>query len=115
MADYQHGHTATLTITDGQMATLMTLFEPLVDAFIEKVAQRTRQLIDEAKPRFYSRKEVAELLHVSLVTVHHMINAGVLQPEKVGKRTLFAAQVVDEGIKDGTLRKFSWSKKGGLR
>lgn len=97
------------------MASLLDLFRPLMDVFVQKVADRVRQLQEEAKPRYYTRKQVADLLHVSLPTVHSMMNEGVLKPEKVGRRVLFAAQAVDDGLRDGSLRKSTWKRKGGLR
>lgn len=105
--------TITLSLTDGQMASLFNLCEPLMDAFVERVALRVRELQEDAKPRYYSRQEVAALLHVSLPTIHSMVHAGVLHPEKVGGRVLFAAQDVDDAIHRGDLTRGQWRKKGG--
>ena len=107
--------TTTLSLTDGQLASLLNLFAPLMDAFVDKVAARVRQLEEAAKPRYYSRAEVADLLHVSLPTLHAMVNAGTLKPQRVGGRVLFPAAAVDEGIACGALRKSTWTKKGGAR
>lgn len=97
------------------MGALLELFSPLADVLVERMAERVRQLQDEAVPKFYSRKEVASLLHVSLPTVHAMMNAGALKSEKIGARVLFPAAAVDEQIRSGQLRKGSWSKqKGGV-
>lgn len=115
MADYQNGRTATLSITDAQMGSLLGLFSPLIDTFVERVAQRVKQLEEEKEPRYYSRKEVAELLHVTLPTLHAMVNAGALHPKKVGGRVLFDAKVVDEAIRCGKLTKSTWNKKGGAQ
>ena len=102
---------STLTITDSQMAALFNLLEPLIDSFVEKVAQRVKQLEAEKAPRFYSRKEVADLLRVTLPTLHAMVNAKALNPIKVGGRVLFNAQAVDEAIKNQTLCKSYWKRK----
>lgn len=114
MADYIHGHTATLSITDGQMASLLTLFAPLIDSFVERVAQRVKQMADEQTPKYYTRQQVADLLSVSLPTVHAMANRGDLHPLKPngGRHTLFDAHAVDEAIRGGSLRKY---KKGGAQ
>jgi len=108
-----NGRTATFTLTDSQMGNILTLFSPLIDSFIERVAQRVKQLTDEAKPRYYSRKETADLLHVTLPTLHAMVNAGALKPKRVGRHVLFDAQTIDEGIHNGSLTKFTWSKSKG--
>lgn len=95
------------------MASLLRLVEPLVDSFVEKVALRVREMQEAAKPRYYSRNDVADLLHVSLPTIHSMVHAGVLHPQKVGGRVLFAAQDVDDAIQRGDLTRAQWRKKGG--
>ena len=100
-----------LRITSEQMMALLSIFSPLIDTFVERVAQRVRQLEEEKEPRYYSRKEVAELLHVTLPTLHAMVNAGALHPKKIGGRVIFDAKVVDEAIRCGKLTKHSWYKK----
>ena len=105
---------STLTITDSQMAAVFNLFEPLFDNLVERIAARVKRLEEEKEPRYYSRKEVADLLHVTLPTLHAMVNAKALNPIKVGGRVLFNAQAVDEAIKNQTLCKSYW-KKGGAQ
>lgn len=106
---------STLTITDSQMAAVFYLFEPLFDNLVERIATRVKRLEEEKEPRYYSRKEVAELLHVTLPTLHAMVNAKALNPIKVGGRVLFDAQAVDEAMRAGVLTKSTWKKKGGVR
>ena len=101
----------TFSLTAGQMASIIDLFSPLVDHIVERVAQRVKQIEEEKEPRFYSRKEVSDILHVSLPTLHAMCNAGALHPQKIGGRVLFAAQEVDEAIKCGKLHKGTWAKQ----
>lgn len=36
-----------------------------------------------------TRKEVADLFSVSLVTLHDWVNSGIIKPYKVGNRTFF--------------------------
>ena len=112
MAKITNGRSTTLNISYGQMAAIIDLFSPLFDELVERIAQRVKQLDEEKEPRYYSRKEVADLLHVTLPTLHTMVKGGALNPEKVGGRVLFAAQAVDEAIKCGTLRKSTWRKGG---
>jgi len=106
-----HGRTATFTLTDAQLGNIMTLFEPIIDDFLERLSQRVRELQDAARPRFYSRREAADLLHVSLPTIHAMVKAGALVPKKIGARVLFDAALIDAGIADGSLQKAVWTKK----
>ncbi len=102
-----------ITISDQQFASLMDLFSPLFDELVERTAQRFKQLEEEKEPRFYSRQEVADLLHVTLPTLHAMVQAGALNPQKVGGRVLFEAQAVDDAMKSGKLSKGTWRRKGG--
>lgn len=108
------GRSTTLNISYGQMAAIMNLFSPLFDELVERIAQRVKKMEEEKEPRYYSRQEVADLLHVTLPTLHAMVNAGALHPMKVGGRVLFRAEFVDKAILDGTLRKSTWTK-GGAR
>lgn len=104
------GRTATFSLTTSQLSSIIDLLSPVMDAFTERVAQRVRQMEEEKEPRYYSRKEVAELLHVSLPTLHAMIKGGAVVPKKIGRRTLFEAKSVDEAIRNGAVKKGLWRK-----
>ena len=103
--------TATLSLTASQLASIIDLLSPVMDAFTERVAQRMVELESKKEPRYYSRQEIADILNVSLPTVHAMVKGGALQPTKIGRRTLFDAKSVDEAIKLGRVKKGQWNKK----
>ena len=107
----ENTNNTTFAFTAGQMASLIDLFSPLFENLVERVAQRVRQLEAEKEPRYYSRKEVAELLHVSLPTLHAMCKAGALHSQRIGGRVLFAAKDVDDAIKCGKLHKGTWGRQ----
>lgn len=52
----------------------------------------------QKEKKYYSRNDVAEMLQVSLPTVHRLVNDGLLKASKVGGRTLFDAEAVDAAI-----------------
>ena len=96
-----------LVLQPAQQAAIIQLFEPLFDELIDRMSLKVRQLCDEARPRYYSRAELAELLHVSLPTVHGYIKDGRLTPLKINGKTLFNASEVDRLIEGGELRKYA--------
>ncbi len=75
--------------------------ESLREALNEMDAERKEQ-----EPRFITRAEVADLLGVSLVTVHSYVNRGLLQSRKIGNRTLFAESEVLAAIKGRKVYRF---------
>lgn len=52
-----------------------------------------------APPQYYTREEVAELLHVSQTTLNKWRRAGVLVPVKLGGRTLYPATALEQATK----------------
>jgi excisionase family DNA binding protein len=69
----------------------------LVNRISESVKTQIQELSNYLKAltptknekEFLTRKEVAELFKVSLVTIHEWCNSGVLKHYKVGNRTYF--------------------------
>lgn len=96
-----------------QMAALMPIFEPFLNAIAEKVAAKLEPIIREPKKveqKLYSREEVCELLHISKPTLKKLSDNGLLNPIKMGdRRILFDAeqiqQVLDNNINIKYLRK----------
>lgn len=96
-----------------QMAALMPIFEPFLNAIAEKVAAKLEPIIREPKKveqKLYSREEVCELLHISKPTLKKLSDNGLLNPIKMGdRRILFDAeqiqQVIDNNINIKYLRK----------
>jgi excisionase family DNA binding protein len=55
---------------------------------------------------FITRQEVAEMLSISIITVHRWTNSGILKPFKMGKNTRFLlsevkAAATTNGSKEG--------------
>lgn len=60
----------------------------------------------EEKPRFYTRKEAADILGVSLPTIHKMLNDGSIRATKVRRATRIFADHFDQAVKSGSLKKY---------
>ena len=75
--------------------------ESLREVLTEAEAERAAQ-----EPKFLTRQQVAEMLGVSLVTVHSYINRGFLESKKIGHKTLFSEADVLKAIKSKKVYKF---------
>lgn len=54
-----------------------------------------RALAEKPAPRQYTREQVAEMLHVTLATLHNWVRQGRLHPVKVNGRVLFAEEEIN--------------------
>ncbi len=50
------------------------------------------------EPEYITRQEVAERLHISLVTLHRITNLGIIKSYKIGGRVLYRADEVTQAI-----------------
>ena len=57
-------------------------------------------------PEYYTRKEVADILHISFPTLHSLMNKNAIRFIKVGKKTLFPSEELDAQVASGELRKY---------
>lgn len=73
-------------ITPNELANLIS------ENVKEQIQNLANGLSNQNKPHqneVVSRKEVAEMFNVSLVTIHDWMNEGILKPYKIGGRTYF--------------------------
>lgn len=75
-----------------------------------KLGQTPQVPIKENEQKFISRSEVANLLKISLPTLHEYTNYGFLQSYKIGKRVLYKHDEVLASLDKMATTKF---KKGG--
>jgi excisionase family DNA binding protein len=73
---------------------------------VEKIIEQFQKMIDAAfearinRPeKIYSRKEVANLFGVSLVTLHHWTDQGLIEAHRVGGRVYYKQDAVDAAFK----------------
>lgn len=79
--------------------------ENLKTMLAEVVEEAVTKIVPKEK-RYYSRQQISEKFKVSLPTVHGWINSGKLIALKIGGRTLFDADEVDNAIKEKRVLKF---------
>lgn len=85
---------------------------------LEKIEQIIDRRLEMLKPQkagtteYITRKEVAEILKVTLPTLHDWTKLGWLKSYKIGTRVLYKRSEVDEAI-EGILNQKH--KKGGIK
>ncbi|MQY79818.1 MAG: helix-turn-helix domain-containing protein [Bacteroidetes bacterium] len=85
-----------------------------MDDLTERIAESVREKIEEILPKpdpqekYLTRKETAELLRISLVTLGEWgkKEKGYLKPRKIGSRVRFLKSEIDELMKQGTHKKY---------
>jgi excisionase family DNA binding protein len=86
--------------------SFVDFIKPLIKQSVREAMTELEVEQKEQQPRFITRKQVAEMLGVSLVTVHSYINKGLLNARKIGNKTLFAEGEVLRAIKGRKVYKF---------
>lgn len=87
---------------------LLERFEQIIDQKIRDF-QPTQNKAEQTE--FITRQEVAELLKITLPTLHEWTKLGWLQSYKLGNRVLYKKQEVEQALHKVGSFKF---KKGGL-
>lgn len=65
-----------------QKDTIWGFFTPFIEAIADKVSERVLQATTHKEPRFYTRKETAKLLRITLPTLHRLTKEGILKSKK---------------------------------
>lgn len=77
---------------------LLQVEDATSDTLVAAVAKELSKIIDAKLNKlqppptddpFITRKDVADMFHITLVTVHSWMNAGILKPYKIGNKTRF--------------------------
>lgn len=70
--------------------------EITADDLRQIVADEVRKaMAEKPAPRQYTREQVADMLHVTLATLHNYVRQGRLHPVKVNGRVLFAEEEIN--------------------
>ena len=89
-----------------QMAVLMPILNPFIDIIVERVSERVLSATIQKEPKFYSRKETAQLLHVTLPTLARLTKDGLITAKRVGNRILYDAEAIDAAVKENRIFKY---------
>lgn len=88
-----------------QQAIIMSFFDPFVDVIVDRVSERILSVTVKKEPKFYTRKETAKILHVTLPTLARITKDGLLVSKRVG-RILYEAEAIDEAVKKQVVFKY---------
>lgn len=89
-----------------QQAVIMSFFAPFIDAIVDRVTESVLIAAAKKEPKFYTRKETADLLHVTLPTLARLTKDGLIVAKRVGSRILYEADAIDEAVKDQIIFKY---------
>lgn len=89
--------TTVLQIEQMNASTLMERLDQLENAF-KALVKNSVPAKDETKDRLLRRKDVSELLAVSLVTVDDWTRKGILTAYKAGKRVYYKSSEVEKAL-----------------
>lgn len=86
------------------MIQLISISEDMLMANIEKVVLNALANYESSNSKgqsneFYTREETARLLQVSLTTLYHWNNQGILQHTKIGSRVYYSKAEVQSKLK----------------
>lgn len=89
-----------------QMAVLMPLLNPVIDVIVERVTDKLMEAMKPREPKFYSRKETAQLLHVTLPTLARLTKEGMITAKRAGGRVLYEAEAIDAAVRENRVFKY---------
>ena len=80
--------------------TIESIVEGIVERLVEKkFSIKEKELREASEPKkYYTRKEVCEIYHVSLMTLHNWVMSGKLVQRKIGKRVLFDRDSINKAV-----------------
>jgi len=93
-------------LTTEQKESVFSFIAPFVDYAANVIVDKLKEWENEKEPKYYNRQELAHILHVSLPTIHNLMNKGIIIPKRVGKRVLFSQDEIREQMENGALRKY---------
>lgn len=83
-----------------QMAVLMPLLNPVINIIVKRVTDKLLEAIKPREPRYYSRAETAQLLHITLPTLARLTKEGMITAKKAGGRVLYEAEAIDAAVRE---------------
>lgn len=88
-----------------QQTAIISLFAPFIDEIVDRISEKVLSATQK-EPRFYSRQEVAKMLHISLPTLARLTKDRILTSKRVGSRILYDAEAIDEAVKNDVIFKY---------
>jgi excisionase family DNA binding protein len=80
-------------------ATILNAFRGIIREEVQSVLEEEQE---RKKPmKYYTRKEVCELAHITLPTLWRRVNEGKITPTTNGRRVLFAETEIQRYLQNG--------------
>lgn len=89
-----------------QQSAIISLFAPFIDEIVNRVSERVLSVTAKKEPKFYTREETADLLHVTLPTLARLTKDGLIVSKRIGSRILYEADTIDEAVKKQVIFKY---------
>ena len=89
--------------------SLNVMLENLAETIADKVMARIKEE-DSSKPKYYTRKELCDILHVTNPTFIEMVKRGEIREKKIGGRILYDADEIDEAVKENKMFRYKRRK-----
>ncbi len=77
---------------------LETLIDNAIGKAIKEYSLTLQNKEQESKPEYYTRKQLAETLHLSLGTLDQYVKCGLIKSYKIGHRVLFKTEEVNDSL-----------------
>jgi predicted DNA-binding transcriptional regulator AlpA len=78
--------------------TSLEELKEFMQGFENKLSDLKTHFTPKEPDQFLSRKETADLLKISLVSIHQWSKDGILRPYKMGNRTYFSRKEIEETL-----------------
>lgn len=89
-----------------QQAAIISFFAPVIDEIVDRVSERVLTATVKKEPKYYTRKETADLLHITLPTLARLTKDGLITCKRVGTRVLYESNSIDEAVKQQVVFKY---------
>lgn len=89
-------------------SALSPFLMPFIDAVAEKIAERLMLSNKDKEPRYYTREETAERLHITLPTLARITREGFLPVKRLGRKYLYEAKDIDKAVSEN--KEFKWRR-----
>lgn len=100
-----------LRLDQTQQAVILGLFTPFIDAIACKVVCLMKENTAKQEPKYYTRKETAAMLQITLPTLSRLTRDGLLLSKKIGSRILYDAATIDEAVKEERVFKYKRNRR----
>lgn len=94
------------SLSINQQAVILGLFAPIIDTIVDRVSEKVLQATSPQEPKYYTRKETAKILHITLPTLARLTNNGLLSCKRIGSRILYDAEAIDAAVKEKVVFKY---------